>query len=154
MHSDSCSRLLSRSWHCIFSAHICAGSVRSVSRQSWRQSERLSRIRYSLHRCRCGTRSTCCSLMGHIFFAALPSLRSAFWAYTSCKREQQMRSQTVCSITPSENRKILKRNRSYFEKQKKLKYIRRQKAVRSGRAHCFFVTNYTLPLSICLVFLS
>ena len=102
MHLVSCFRLLSRNWRCISSAHICAGSVRSVSRLLWRQSEGANRMRYSLHGCPCGMQSTCCSLTGHIFFAASPSPHSAFWAYTTCKRERQVRDTTVCRHALSE----------------------------------------------------
>ncbi len=80
-----CSQLLSRSWRCISSGRIYAGSVPSVSRQSWRQLERLSRMRCSLHGCPCGMHSICCSLTGYTFFAASPSLHSAFWACLSFK---------------------------------------------------------------------
>ena len=85
-----CSRLLSRNWRCISSARICAGSVPSVSQQSWRRSEGSNRMRYSLHGCPCGTQSTCCFLTGHTFFAASPSLHSAFWACPSCKSGRRM----------------------------------------------------------------
>ena len=85
MYSDSCFLPLPRSWHCISSAHICAGSAHSVSRRPWRQSEGSNRMRYSLHGCPCGMQSTCCSLTGYTFFAASPSQYSAFWAYTYCK---------------------------------------------------------------------
>lgn len=70
-------------------AYLC-GSVPSVSRQSWRQLERLSRMRCSLHGCPCGMHSICCSLTGHILFAASPSLHSAFWACPSCKSGRRM----------------------------------------------------------------
>ena len=105
-YSDSCFLPLPRSWRCISSARICAGLVRSVSQRSWRQSEGSNRMRCSLHGCPCGTQSTCCSLTGHIFFAASPSLHSAFWAYTPCKRKQQMRDTTICEQAPSETPKI------------------------------------------------
>ena len=105
MYSDSCFLPLPRSWHCISSAHICAGSAHSVSRRPWRRSEGSNRMRYSLHGCPCGMQSTCCSLTGHIFLAASPSLHSAFWAYTSCKREKQMRDTAICEHAPSETPK-------------------------------------------------
>ena len=116
MYSDSCFLPLPRSWHCISSAHICAGSVRSVSRRPWRRSEGSNRMRCSLHGCRCGTQSTCCSLTGHTFFAALPSPHSAFGAYASCKREKQMRDPTSCEHAPSETPKNFKRKLSRFAK--------------------------------------
>ena len=90
MRLASCSQLLSRSWRCISLGRIYAGSVPSVSRQSWRQLERLSRMRCSLHGCPCGMHSICCSLTGYTFFAASPSLHSAFWACPSCKSGRRM----------------------------------------------------------------
>ena len=90
MRLASCSQLLSRSWRCISLGRIYAGSVPSMSRQSWRQLERLSRMRCSLHGCPCGMQSTCCSLTGYTFFAASPSLHSAFWACPSCKSGRRM----------------------------------------------------------------
>ena len=74
----------------ISSERICAGSVPSVSRRSWRQLERSSRMRCSLHGCPCGMQSICCSLTGYTFFAASPSLHSAFWACPSCKSGRRM----------------------------------------------------------------
>ena len=81
---------LGRSWRCISLGRIYAGSVPSMSRQSWRQLERLSRMRCSLHGCPCGMHSICCSLTGYTFFAASPSLHSAFWACPSCKSGRRM----------------------------------------------------------------
>jgi len=49
-----------------------------------------SRMRCSLHGCPCGMHSICCSLTGHILFAASPSLHSAFWACPSCKSGRRM----------------------------------------------------------------
>ena len=57
---------------------------------TWRRSEGSNRMRYSLHGCPCGTQSTCCFLTGHTFFAASPSLHSAFWACPSCKSGRRM----------------------------------------------------------------
>jgi len=86
-YSDSCFLPLPRSWHCISSAHICAGSAHSVSRRPWRQSEGSNRMRYSLHGCPCGTQSTCCSLTGHIFFAERPLPLPVYLACRLCKNE-------------------------------------------------------------------
>ena len=100
----SCSRLLSRSWRCFFSERICAGSVRSVSRQSWRQSEGSNRMRYSLHGCPCGTQSTCCSLTGHIFFAEQLLQLSVHLACRLCKNEWPTE---FGAVFPPDPRKIL-----------------------------------------------
>ena len=83
-----CSRLLLRA-DAVFPRSVSMrGQVPSVSRRSWRQLERLSRMRCSLHGCPCGMQSICCSLTGYTFFAASPSLHSAFWACPSFKSGQ------------------------------------------------------------------